>query len=394
MAKPDVQDGYVFTMLNTLSLCYLNSDKLDSAEYYLKKVYALAAKKDDTLWKGIISGNMGMLCFKYKKYDEALRWFQQEIESFKGKPSMNVANTYAIQAEIYIAKNEKEKALQLALAAYDILRQMGDYKTRYDANGIIYSGLSKAHAAIGDMDKAYRFLDSATVAREIVGKKQNAHILAGITYKISANERLVEQQQYDRNVRNNAILKYILIGALVLLVIITILLINRQKLKYSFSQKQLEAEKQHIESELDIATQQLNTLVGSISDKNELIERFTKELDQLREHLSDERLNKADEALTHLQKATIITDEEWAQFAQTFDKVHKGFLKRLNDKVRGLSPIETKFMMLSKMKLSTNEVAAALGISQESVRLNRKRLYTKLNLTEGEQSLQTLIDSI
>jgi tetratricopeptide (TPR) repeat protein len=393
-ANPNEDKGYIFTLLNTLSLCYLRSDKLDSAEYFLNKGYALAEKKGERIWVGIISGNLGMLCFKRHRYEDAMKWFEKEIEACKGKAAINIANTLAVKAEINIAWGNKEEALKLINKAYDILKGEENYTRKYEINREIYLRLSRIYAAVGNMELAYKFLDSATVAKDTVDKRTNALILSGIQHKISANDRLMAQERFEKDAQNNKIIRYVLIAGIVLLLITTVLFINRQRLKYSFSRKQLEAEKKHIESELEIATKQLGTLVTSISDKNEIIEKFTSELDRLREHLSVDKLSKADETLSELQKTTVITDEEWNHFLATFEKVHKGFVARLAHKIKGLSPIETKFVMLSKLKLSTKEVASALGISPEAVRLNRKRLYAKLGLTEGEHSLQTLIDSI
>ncbi|HYD22531.1 MAG TPA: tetratricopeptide repeat protein [Flavipsychrobacter sp.] len=393
-ANPGMKEGYIFTMLNTLGLCYLYADKLDSAEYYFRKIHDLAESKNDAQWPGIISGNLGGLYFKLHRYDEALKWFRKEISSSDGRASMNVANSYAIMTEIFIDRGQKDTALHYANMAYGILKGKENYTKRYDINRMIYLSLAKAHFANGNMAQAYKFLDSSMVAKDSVDKKRNAHVLAGIRHKIGANERLKEQEQFERDAGNYKTIRNILIITIILLVIIGVLLYNRQKLKHSFSQKQLEEEKKYIESELEVATKQLGSLVTSISEKNDLIEKFTSELDRLREHLSDEKLFKADEALMHLQKATIITDDEWDHFLQMFDKVNAGFITRLNKKLKGLSPIESKFIILSKLKLSTKEVASALGISPESVRLNRKRLYSKLGLEEGEHSLQTLLDSI
>lgn len=394
LANPGKKDGYIFTLLNTLSLCYLYTDELDTAEYYMKKVYALAERKADTTWMGIVSGNMGMLYHKLNKPDEALYWFGQEIGSLRNKASMNVANSYAVMAEIYITKGAKEKALELARKAYEILQANGGFNSNQRASSLIYLGLAKASAANGDMTSAYHYLDSGMVAKDSISRKANAHILTGVGHKMSASQRLMEQEKYDQEARNYKLLRNVLITAIVLIVIIAILVYNRQRLKHKFYRQQLEAEKRHVETELQVATQQLGGLVGNITEKNDLIEKFTAELERLRGHLSEEKLYQADETLTHLQRANVITDEEWERFVQMFHKVHKGFTERLNEKVRGLSPIEMKFIMLSKMKLSTNEIASALGVSAESVRLNRKRLHAKLGLEETESSLAAFIDKI
>ena len=94
-----------------------------------------------------------------------------------------------------------------------------------------------------------------------------------------------------------------------------------------------------------------------------------------------------------MQQSTILTDEEWEKFRDIFEKVHGGYLKRLKDKLPGLSPAETRYMALAKLQLSSREMAATLGVSKQAIHVTSHRLRKKLHMPE-DGSLEELVNSI
>ncbi|MCW3122528.1 MAG: hypothetical protein JWQ38_2020, partial [Flavipsychrobacter sp.] len=141
------------------------------------------------------------------------------------------------------------------------------------------------------------------------------------------------------------------------------------------------------------ALAQLTVFTESISEKNELIEKFATELSRTQQH-ADLETTQMNETLVQLQKATILTDEQWRSFQQLFEVAHKGFMERLNKKIPALSPIDKRFMLLSRLKLSKREMAAILGISQEAVVQNRQRLTHKLDIHNTNTGLEEFAATI
>ena len=111
------------------------------------------------------------------------------------------------------------------------------------------------------------------------------------------------------------------------------------------------------------------------------------------ETLQQQLDNGEKEALEQLHSTTILTDEEWEYFRQLFEKVHGGYLQRLKEKLPGLTPAETRFMALSKLKFSNKEMAATLGVSPQAMRVTWHRLRKKLELPE-ESSADELVNSL
>jgi DNA-binding CsgD family transcriptional regulator len=106
--------------------------------------------------------------------------------------------------------------------------------------------------------------------------------------------------------------------------------------------------------------------------------------------LEQQHGNETNETLQQLRHSTILTDSDWEYFRDLFEKVHTGFLQRLKEKMPGLTPAETRFIVLSKLGLSGKEMAAMLGIGTDAISQIRSRVKKKLNLQE-ESSLDDML---
>ena len=84
-------------------------------------------------------------------------------------------------------------------------------------------------------------------------------------------------------------------------------------------------------------------------------------------------------------------DQEWDQFAKHFDKVHSDFVVTLKAKHPDISPAEVKLCSFLRMNLSSKEIAQLLNISVRGVEISRYRLRKKLDLKNGENLFDYLI---
>ena len=80
----------------------------------------------------------------------------------------------------------------------------------------------------------------------------------------------------------------------------------------------------------------------------------------------------------------ILTEEQWNNFKVLFEKVHKGYLKRLKEKIPSITPAEVRFMALAKLQLDAKEMGVSLGISANAVRNTWYRLRKKVGFTDTE----------
>ena len=291
-----------------------------------------------------------------------------------------------------MAVGQTAQAVQLLEQAKEVLH-MEHFWHRHDVLHVIYPIMARVYNASGQRDKAYAFLDSALAQKDSFYTQFNALILAGVQHKIDVEKNLADVLQLTAEKELERITKYAWVTGILLMAGIIILFINRQKIVHRRRSERMEAEKKQVEAELANATIMLNNFTSSVHEKNELIEKFTAEIERL-QGLSNGRLpDDYNETLLQLQDATILTDEQWEDFRRMFEKVHAGYLNRLKMKLPGLSPAETRIMALSKLKLSNKEMAGMLGISPDAVRMSKHRLRKKLDLTE-EGGIDELADMI
>jgi DNA-binding CsgD family transcriptional regulator len=87
------------------------------------------------------------------------------------------------------------------------------------------------------------------------------------------------------------------------------------------------------------------------------------------------------------------TEEGWRMFEQQFDNVHRDFMRTLAERYPSLTPMELKVCALTKMDLSTKEIAKMLFVSVRNVQNHRYRLRKKLKL-DPEANLVSFLTGI
>jgi len=175
----------------------------------------------------------------------------------------------------------------------------------------------------------------------------------------------------------------------ILILISALLAINRQQIKRKKDAIIFEAEKQRMEGELANAKTILDEYIQSMAEKNKLLEEFKSDIEELK------NVNDAGniEKLEHLNKATILTDEDWNKFRLLFEQVYAGFFNRLREKLLDLTQAEIRLVCLTKLNIGTKQMAGILGVSFDTIKKSRHRLRRKLSLSEDD-SIDDIVNSI
>jgi len=161
-----------------------------------------------------------------------------------------------------------------------------------------------------------------------------------------------------------------------LLLIISVLFYNRQRMKSKKDRALLLAEKQVIDERLKNARIALHGFTENIRQKNKLIENFKQEI----EKLSAQSVDKTDaDHLEKLLQANIMTNENWGEFKRLFSKVYPGFFVNLSKENPNLSTTDIRIITLMKLGLSNAEMANMLGITIEGIKKGKQRLRKKID---------------
>lgn len=389
-----VGDVVMYNNKNTLGLIYRHYKNYDSAIYFFEETAKEARNDGSYVWEAIATGNIGICYYVQHKYKEAIPYLMKDVQvclSYDRTAYDNGMHSLLILGESYLhldSMSKVEWCLQKAQYYIDSTKD----KIMHLAS--LYPVLARYNNKLGNYKLAYNYLDSAQYYKDSVISRDNIYKLAQVAHKLEVEKHMSVLQQLDAEKELIARTRNGIIIGIVFLFIIITLIINRQRLKTRLHNKELELEKRLAEQQLQSATTQLENITDSISKKNSLLEQSKKEIESLREKLSAAEQEEADvDILNKLHTATILTDQEWDEYKQIFEQVYKGYLIRLRDKLPELSPADTRYIVLSKLKMSNKEMAAILGVQPDTIRTYKHRLRKKINLSE-DASITDFADSI
>ncbi len=345
-------------------------------QFYGKQVEA----KYLSIWKGIAAGGKGRALVLKKKYNEAISLLNVNLDTvLKYGELGNAASVLNVLANIHWHHNNLSSALKLFKKAHNYGLKSNEY---YHLNAKLETaeGLTKIFSALRQPDSAYFYLQLFNELKDSVQKKANAirfsEVKTGLEFELMQKsfDKAEQELNQQKSLRNA-----ILLGIAVIAIIV-LLLYNSKRLKYKISKEKLNMEKELAQKDVAYAKEQLKAFTDNISEKNKLIE-------DLRVHYQSIRPN----ADFHIDEISILTDEDWNDFKKSFLRVHPNFLTEVKRLMPDVSAAEQRFLVLSKLKVSTKDMAIAQGITQDSVRKQRYRLRRKLESISPNLTLENFL---
>ncbi|MFD2563055.1 two-component regulator propeller domain-containing protein [Aquimarina rubra] len=210
-------------------------------------------------------------------------------------------------------------------------------------------------------------------------------------------------------------LAYVLYLLLFLLLIISVIGINRYKMKKQervlLEEKAKKLQKQEEEHKAQKLEQEHKIIELNNSKLQDEIKAKSRELTQIAYvNLNKNKiLKKIRDKIIKVQDAApqklptnsynelirlvdyYITDKESKLFEINFDKSHQEFYEKLSKNYPNLTSKDLRLCAYLKMNLSSKEIAPLLGISSQSVDVSRHRLRKKLNLGSKDNLTNILI---
>jgi tetratricopeptide (TPR) repeat protein len=363
-------------IINTLALTYRNNKQYTSSLHYFNQALQIAITSRDTVWVGIVKGNIGSVYFLQGNYSKALPYIYSDYNTSvtHGEP---VNGAMALLRLIKISIDEKDLLLaakrldtvQLLIKGSheDVLGLMVDY---YDLRSQLFEQLNRPALALYS-HKMYEMEKDSLI------KRNNIAAVERITLRYETDKHAAQLSKVRADEKIQSVKIYAIIAVLILLMVISILLYNRQRLKDKKDKELLIAEKRVVDEQLKSADIALHGFTENIRQKNLLIENFKTEI---------EKLNKQSEGNAHagnlekLLQAHLMTDENWNDFKKLFSNVYPGFFINLSKGYPQLSAADTRLLALVKLGLNNAEMANMLGITVEGIKKAKQRLRKKINI--------------
>lgn len=388
---PDSGLGGKYEMMcdNTIGLAYHRMEKYDSANYYYKKGLRLASELEDTasgkIWKGIILGNMAQINFARKHHSTALAAFDIDYQTNKEYGFYHdAANSLQWAAKTNLALGHKALALQQIREVFQLLQK---WPTAHNYRQNAYQTAAEVFKSLNNIDSAlyystkYNFLHDS-LEKVIYLSSIDVSQLRLHNEKSRYAIQNLEQKKNDQIQKRN----YIIAG-IVLLSIIFLLLINRQRLRSKYESEIEHSEKIRLENEMEAAKMQMKMFAKSITEKTTLIEKL-----QMQEIDKKQTIEKQ-ELLADLANQSILTEEDWTKFKLDFEKIHPGIFDKIMTQFKDITQAELRMGALLFLNFTTREIATVLGISPNSVNKTKQRLRQRFGL-ESVQEIENFIASL
>ncbi len=366
---------------NLVAMSFLNNGDYDSARVWLLKTYENAKRQQSVPWTGIAGGNIGNTYYLQKKYREAVPYFKTALDTcVKIKIWDNVSPFASSLADCYLHTGEMNSVPALLSLAKSAAEKDGSPENwhRY------YLAAANYHKLTGNTSLAFAYDDSAQLYDQQLTAQYNIDKKARSEAGWAFHKKQLENELAIQKIKREKLLLYGLIVGACLLLIIGILYFKRQKVKLLLNHEKLENEKLKAEEELHMALTEIKDFTYHMLEKNKLIESYTAEIEKLQKQnhtITDEQLA----SVAALRNATVLTDAEWTSFKSVFEKVHPGYLNRLKLNYPDLTPAEIRYLVFTKLNITSKEMAAMLGVSAEAVRNIRFRLKKKLDIEDNNE---------
>lgn len=429
---------FIGVLLTALGAIYTEQKEYDKALEYLmqaKDTYEIANMKVASS----LANNIGYLYNALKNHPEALKWYLEgiKIEEATDAPTEELVRLYDNAGIQYVKTKDYSNGMKFLFKALSMQLNKGDdngaaftygdigsafllASTEKHANlpdslrnksgnlqkalfflhrsedldtklriptleETLYNDLSKAYELMGDYrnSKLYfeKYAQVRYTLRDFAREKEFAKVEAMYLFQKKTDSlkllnTLKDEELHQKKLeRNGGILFIALIG------IISVLLINRRSLRHQQKTKLAETEVRHTK---EIARKQLDTFTQSIQEKNELIEKFTVELERYQALPCSNELPNSAGRQKELMNSVILTEEQWGDFQVLFESVHAGYISRVNKKFEGLTAAELRFVLLTRLGMSNKEMAAMLGVGYEAIRVVKHRVLKKVQLPDGK----------
>jgi len=371
---------YAIRTLNTIGLAYRELKQFDTAILYFKMGLDTASAVHNAPWIGILSGNLGSVYYFLKQYDQAVPLLKTDYTlSMQSREWTSAANTLCMLADLDLDKKQLPEASRKLEEAIAVINRQGDVRP------FVYYALQKARLFKYEKryDSAFAFLDTARRLVNKINQRRDALVFSQAEQKVAVELHLSEIRLLESEKGKMVLVRNFIIVVILLVLVIAAQLIFRQQLKQR-KNKEL----------LTNAQAQLKYYIDSVREKNQLINQFKQEIEQL--HAMPEQytlLQEKEEIATRLKHYSILTEDDWNEFRHLFEKVQIGFFDKLKQHFPDLTPSEQRLLALMKLKLSKREMAAMLGIAPDSIKKTRQRIRKKINVMD-DVALEELVAAL
>jgi len=366
--------------------------RYDSAFFYQRLALSEYRKADNQLGMAKIYENLGSIHEDLVRYDSSMHYFDLSLKLYKeGKNEVssievvnNIGDVLRKQGGYRAGLNYSRKALKMSIATKNEYQQASAYRD-----------IARALNLMGQNDSAYFYLELSRKHLLQIYSDQNNKQMSFLQIIYNMDKKNDEIAALENNRKLNITIGIAVVIVVLLLIVLGVLTISRQRFKLRESTAVAEKNAQLHEAQkdqLELKSKELTTHTLQVIQHNQFLENMRNKIaDMVKEDKRDQK--KQLQELVRQINQNINHDQQWKDFTGIFEQLHQSFFDNLKAHCEDLTVNDIRLIALLKMNMSSKDMAAIFGISQDSLRVARYRLRKKLNIAEGE-NLSSFIQTI
>lgn len=350
---------------NILGLIYRFNGEAKLSDSCFATALHKAEAINDTANIGDVSGNIGYNYMGAGRLDEAETYMHKDYELSMLKQNWASACLSKLTlSSIALARSNAAASFSYIQQTRELVNAKKTHLTRkalYTIYYFLYMNLSKTTRLQGNDKALIHALDSMVLYKDSLFRSRESREKASVQIKLIKESNQYQLELLRSEEKRNNLLRNALIIICLLAIVVAVQTVHRLK----------RANKNNEEKLVEYA----NVLV----EKNQLIEQFKNEMQQLKnqpEHIEHE----IEDIFKALRSHTILSEEDWQRFKQLFERVYKNFFTNITQTIPGITQSEIRLLALTKLGLSTKEMADMQGVAADSIRKARYRLRKKIEI--------------
>jgi len=397
--------------LNGLALVSWLSGNLDTALIYLQETLKISEKLRNEEGISRAYNNIGIVYHEKKQDVTALsflfkalaiseskhdKWQAAETCNNIGEASISIGDYK--QADMYLAKARVyAEPIKASLLLADNYRYM-----------------ARMYSRTGKYELAYSYFERFHNLEDSLFNRNNYTIISELSslFELEKKEQsiLLQRQQIElleQKKRNDNLLKIILVGIILFMLLITGVIINRQKrinarnkLLFEKDEQIQKAQSRLVEKEKEAK----NRLILELDNKNRFLIDFALYIGMKNEFLLNLReqlkklinkqgsSNEIKDIIFQLNQ-NLRYNREVVDLQKNVEKVNFAFIQTLMESFPFLTENEKHLVILLRLKFTSKEIADIRAVSIKAVEISRYRLKKRMNLDDNE-NLVTFIQKI
>lgn len=385
-------DVYYISLAN-LSDSYLGLENYPVVDSLLQIALAGSIELELTKYESLTLQKLAVLHLTLKEYDVGLHYARKAfnitsnsesyyfsiivstyIDALKDNGKYNEALTVIRENENLIGEADETTNIEYFKRKADILFILGQYK------------------------EAYETLEYVNQTNLLIQQKKREHALF---YAIESHKNEILKKENEVLEKNYELSYRRQLGLLILIALACTIIayqyvikeLKKKSVQIKIDLKNAQVEKQEIELALLKEKEDTNRHIIE-QQKIDLLEAASKN-SVINKHLTETlELLDANKPLVEIRKKIVnITKEDsyWKTVVKRLQATDKEFFVRITTEHPTLTPGDLELCALARLGLSYKEIAELLNISHESVFTKKYRVSKKINLHEGEDFQQWLM---